>query len=343
MKRAPRATRRVQRLSRHRADLYAFDRSVTPRLRVRPGETFVLETQDAAAGQLVSERQSPLDRRGLDVTPPLANPVAGPVHIAGVKQGDLLRIAIRRIDVSHRQSVTYTSGRGPLRDSARWGGVDAPRVHVLRHHVGPSGTMVDGDVEFGKGLTWPASPFIGTIGVAPEREVFSTLLGQGPFGGNLDCRDMRAGSALWLNAQVDGGRLFVGDVHASQGDMEFTGVAAETEGVVELSVDNLGQKRIPFPRIETEDRLIALYAARPLEHALTSAVLCLMEWLVDDYGVDPGDAYLQMSTNPCVRANVYQMLPHMRLDFVVGVEMPKAHARRLGAARPAAPTSPLHA
>lgn len=319
-------------LPRDRADLYAFDRSVPPRLHVQPGEVFALETQDTAAGQLVSEHQSPLDRRGLDAIPPRVNPVAGPVHIATVEKGDLLRIAIHRIDVSHKQSVTFTSGRGPLKDSARWGQVDEPRVRVLKHHVGMSGTMVDGYVEFKEGLRWPASPFIGTIGVAPEREVLSTLLGQGQFGGNLDCRDIGAGSALFLNAQVEGGLLFVGDLHASQGDMEFTGVAAETEGVVELSVDNLGKKRIPFPRIETERTLVALYASRPLEQALTTAALLLMEWLVDDYGADAADAYMQMSTNPYVRANVYQMLPQMPLSFVVGVEVPKEHARRLGRA-----------
>ena len=78
-------------------------------------------------------------------------------------------------------------------------------------------------------------PFCGTLACAPEREVFTSLLGQGPFGGNIDCRDVRAGHTILLNAYHEGGLLYVGDMHGGQGDTEFTGIADETRATIQLS------------------------------------------------------------------------------------------------------------
>jgi acetamidase/formamidase len=314
----------MQTIARENARLYALDRAEAPRLRVRPGERFVVETLDASASQLTRDRQSPFERGGLDVTPALSNPLAGPVHVEGVEKGDMLCIHIHRVAISPRHSATWTTNRGPLRDTARWPDADAPGVHILRHEPGASGTMADGMVQFSDRVRWAPQPFIGTIAVAPEREVHSSLLGQGAFGGNIDCRHIRAGSRLYLTAQVAGGLLALGDLHASQGDMEFTGVAAETEGEVELSVENCGPRALPFPRIETDDSLIALHISRPLDHALTQAAFLLIDWLSSEHGMSPRDAYLQISVNPMVRAHVYQMLPQMALNYVAGVEFPRS-------------------
>lgn len=314
----------MQIIPRHAAVSFAFDHRLEPSLTVEPGERFKVETQDTACGQLYGEGQSPFDRSGLDVTPPLVNPLAGPVAVSGVRKGDLLCISIHDIDVSHSHSITYTTHRGPLKDSAKWPQADEPRVKILRHEVGPSGSMRDGRVHFDDRTSWPADPFIGTIGVAPEREILSSQLGQGAFGGNIDCRHIRAGSKLYVTAQVDGGMLFLGDLHAGQGDMEFTGVAAETEGTVELSVAVVRRQQLAFPRIETEESFIALCLGRPADHALTQASFQMIEWLSETFGMAPQDVYLQLSVNPLVRAHVYQMLPQMALDYVVGVEFPKS-------------------
>jgi amidase len=328
----------VKTLPRAAANVYSFDRAVTPCMRVQPGESFVLETQDTAAGQLIRGEQSPFDRVGLDVYPPRVNPVAGPVYIEGVSKGDLLCIVVQRVDVSHTSSVTFTSNRGPLKDSRRWGHVDEPGVQFLEHQVGPSGTMHDGIVRLRSGVEWPAAPFIGTIAVAPERDVVSTVLGQGAFGGNIDCRHVRQGSRIYISAQAEGGLVFVGDLHASQGDMEFTGVAAEAAGVVELSVEVVGRKNLPFPRIETDESLIALAISRPADHALTLGAFAMIEWLTEEHDMSARDAYLQLSVNSLVRAHVYQMLPQMPLNYVVGIEFPKssrARARRVAREEPA--------
>jgi amidase len=183
--------------------------------------------------------------------------------------------------------------------------------------------MRDGKIRFNERISWPASPFIGTIAVAPEREVITSIYGQGIGGGNIDCRDVKPGNTFFVNSQNDGGLLFVGDVHACQGDTEFSGVAAETRATVTLSVDVIPAKKIPYPRIETAGSLISLYNSRPLEHAVTKAFFNLMEWLVEEHGMSRRDAYMQMSVNPGVRVHIYQMIPDMPILYTAGVEFPK--------------------
>jgi acetamidase/formamidase len=313
----------MKRIGRDDAKVYVFDRGLPPKLRVEPGEEFIVETEDTATGYLRREGQSSLDQRLLDTWPPSLNPLAGPVYIEGVQPGDLLAIKIVDILVDSNQSFTYPGRLGPARDSFKWNEVNEPSIHILRHEKGPSGTMKDGKVWFNERISWPVSPFIGTIGVAPEREVLSSLYAQGVGGGNIDCRDMRAGNTFSVNSQNPGGLLFIGDIHASQGDMEFTGVAAETRAEVTLCVDVIPNKKIPFPRIETPKGLIALYNSRPLEHAITKAAFLLMEWLVEEYGMNSRDVYLQLSVNPRVKVHVYQMLPETPLLYTVGVAFPR--------------------
>jgi acetamidase/formamidase len=293
-------------------------------LRVAPGEKFIVETEDSSSGYLRQEGQSPLNRPFIDDTsPPSANPVAGPIYIEGVHRGDLLAIKIEDILVASDQSFTFVARRGPIHDSFKWSQAAEPWTHILRHAPGPSGTMRDGKIKFNEKISWPVSPFIGTLAVAPEREVITSIYGQGIGGGNIDCRDVKPGNIFFVNSQNEGGLLFVGDVHASQGDTEFSGVAAETRAEVTLSVDIIPGKKIPYPRIETPRSLISLYNSRPLEHAVTKAAFNLMEWLVTEYGMSQRDAYMQVSVNPGVRVHVYQMIPDMSILYTAGVEFPK--------------------
>ena len=190
---------------------------------------------------------------------------------------------------------------------------------------GPSGTTRDGKGVFSDKITWDLQPFIGTIAVAPEREVESTTIGQGPFGGNLDVRDMKEGTRCYINCYHEGGLLYVGDVHASQGDTEFTGSADETGAELTLSCRVIKNKRIPFLRLEKDESIVSLFSARPLEDAVHNAIVNLMSWMVEEYGVSELDAYTHMSVNPDFRINVYQMARVGRLRFTAGAEIPRRY------------------
>ena len=196
---------------------------------------------------------------------------------------------------------------------------------VFRHTPGPSGTMRDGTLHFSDRISWPITPFIGTIGVAPEREVTTSLDGQGEWGGNLDIRDVAPGNRILLPVFHTGARFYLGDVHASQGDTEFTGTAAETKATVQVRLDVIKGKRIPWMRIEKPNSIVSVYAYRPLEVAVETATFNLMDWLITEHGFTPTDAYCLVSTCPDFRINVYQMCKVGKLSYVAGAEIPKRY------------------
>ena len=84
---------------------------------------------------------------------------------------------------------------------------------------------------------WDLDPYIGTLTLAPEREVESFMLIRGPYGGNLDVRDVRQGSTVYLNSYHEGGLLYAGDCHASQVDTEYHGLADECRAEYVLSCE----------------------------------------------------------------------------------------------------------
>jgi len=166
---------------------------------------------------------------------------------------------------------------------------------------------------------------IGTIGVAPEREVHSSATGQGPWGGNLDMRDVKEGTKVMVNVYHPGGLLYIGDVHGSQGDTEYYGAADETASTVTVSCRVIKNKKIPFLRMEKPESLVSVYSYRPLEDAVHGAVQDLMSWLVEDYDFTPEEAYIHACVNPDFRINIYQMVKLGALEYTVGAEIPKSY------------------
>jgi acetamidase/formamidase len=318
----------MQRIVRDHARKYAFDWEDEPLLRVRPGESFEIETWDASTGYFKSaaDKAIPGRRPGFDRSPPLANPIGGPVFLEGAERGDTLVVTIEDITVADYSWIAVGPRRGPLGESSRWPELSGDyTTKIFRHTPGPSGTTRDGTLHFSDRLSWPITPFIGTIGVAPEREVLTSIDGQGDWGGNLDIRDVCPGNRVYLPVYHTGALFYLGDVHASQGDTEFTGTAAETQATVRVKLDVIKGKRVPSLRIEKPASLVSVYVYRPLEVAVETATVNLMDWLIRDYGFTPTDAYCLVSTCPDFRINVYQMCKVAKLSYVAGAEIPKRY------------------
>ncbi|HZZ77824.1 MAG TPA: acetamidase/formamidase family protein, partial [Gemmataceae bacterium] len=318
----------MQRITREQARKYAFDWRDEPLLHVKPGETFELETYDASTGYFKTEADKaiPGKRPGFDRVPPLANPIAGPIFLDGAQRGDMLVITLESITVDDYSWIAIGPRRGPLGESTRWPELSGDyTTKVFKHTPGPSGTTRDGTLHFNNKISWPITPFVGTLGVAPDREVTTSLDGQGEWGGNLDIRDVAPGNRIFLPIHHEGALFYLGDVHASQGDTEFTGTAAETKATVRVKLELVKGKRIPWMRIEKPDALIAINASRPLEVAVETATFQLMDWLITEYGFSPTDAYCLVSTCPDFRINVYQMCKIGKLSFVAGAEIPKRY------------------
>ena len=123
------------------------------------------------------------------------------------------------------------------------------------------------------------------------------------------------GNRILLPVYHPGALFYLGDVHASQGDTEFTGTAAETKATVRVKLELVKKKRIPWMRIEKPESIVSVYADRPLEVAVETATFNLMDWLITDYGFTPTDAYCLVSTCPDFRINVYQMCKIGKLGF----------------------------
>lgn len=318
----------MKRIEREQARNFAFDWRDEPLLRVESGETFEVDTWDASTGYFKTpeDKAIPGRRPGFDRSPPCANPIGGPVYLEGAERGDTLVVTIEQITVEDYSWIAVGPRRGPLGESTRWPELSGEyTTRIFRHTPGPSGTMADGTLHFSEKIHWPITPFVGTLGVAPDREVTTSIDGQGDWGGNLDIRDVCPGHRILLPIYHPGALFYLGDVHASQGDTEFSGTAAETQSTVRLKLELIKGKRIPWMRIEKPESIVSVYAYRPLEVAVETATINLMDWLVTEHGYTPTDAYCLVSTCPDFRINVYQMCRVGKLNYIAGAELPRRY------------------
>jgi len=318
----------MRRVSREHASEYNMVIK-EPRLVVRPGESFVVETEDALNGLIRSEDDLPVPEvLGTRLERQEFNPLVGPIVVEGTKPGDVLLVHVEDIVVADQGVSCIFDGVGPLADSAKYPECRGPATKIIRHLPGPSGTTSDGKGVFNDRIVWDLNPHIGTIGTTPLRPVAAgadSVFGQGPHGGHIDVRDVRKGNTIMLPVSHEGAYLYVGDVHASQADSEFYGEADESRAEVTLRCEAVPDRQIPWPRIDTPTSIIQLHSYRPLEDALEQAFLWMIDWLVTEYGLGPRDAYQLMSLSPGVRIHVYQMIKLGRINYSVGVEFPKAY------------------
>lgn len=303
---------------------FLFDHTASPVLTVQLGERFIVETTDPDLP----------GRPDIGRVPPEFNPVSGPVYIDGVRRGDTLVVTVENIVVADHGWSGWGRGSGAgsmVGPALRWPELVDPHSCTIKHLPGPSGTTADGtavlyeDDDRMRRVSWDLAPFVGTLATAPDREIESSLMGQGPFGGNLDCRDIKAGTKVHLPVYHDGGLLFSGDIHATQGDTEFHGSADESQGEITFVCDVIREKTIANPRLEKADSIVSICSYRPLEDAVRRAIFDLMDWMITDYGMDPREAYMHTAVNPEFRVNVYQMVAVGSLEYTVGAEIPKKY------------------
>ena len=317
----------MKRILRSQALVCEIDRNLKPLITVKPGERFVVETEDAGQGYIRDEKTLPYPwkRPTHQVTPPTVNPVAGPIFIDGVEKDDVVVVVIEKIIPDSQGYTLLIPGEGILGNFHTSGKFNEYYTRIIKHIPGPSGTMDDGECIFNDHTRWHLTPHIGTICLSPEREILATVLAQGPSGGNLDSCDFSEGSRIFLQSYVEGGLLFIGDVHGSEGDGELTGTADETRAEVTLSCEVIKNKTIPHVRIEKEHTIIGLFCVKPLEEAVRGAVRNLMNWMKEDYGYDEREAYLLIGVCPGFRIHIYQMVPMSGLSYTAGAEIPKKY------------------
>jgi acetamidase/formamidase len=272
-----------------------YDARLTPALRVSPGERVRVETMVAGGLQRlrlagVAEADIPDSLKAVEqrVTErgPGAHPMSGPIFVETAQPGDTLEVRILAIEFLHNFGVNaFSPGGGVLPDEFPYAG--------LRLFRWPPGATT---VEFKPGVTLPLAPFFGSIGVAPP-----PLVGRissrppGWHGGNLDNKDLVAGSVLYLPVHVPGALLSIGDGHALQGHGEVTGTALETSlrGTFELRV--IKGQRLRWPRAETPTHYIAMGLHEDLDEATKLAVREMVDFLVAEKKMSRDEAYMLCS------------------------------------------------
>ncbi len=272
-----------------------YDATVKPVLRVASGDTIRVETMVArglqrmrAAG--VAEDEIPDSLKAVEsaVTErgPGAHPMTGPVWVEGAEPGDVLEVKILGFEFLHPYGVTgFLPDNGTLP-------TDFPYTRFKRVRF----DVRAGTAAFAPGITLRLAPFFGSIGVAPSPLVGRVSSGPpGHHAGNLDNKELVAGSTLYIPVHVPGALVSFGDGHAMQGDGEVSLTALETSlrGTVQVTVRKA--MRLGWPRAETPAHFIAMGLHTDLDEAARLATREMIEFLVAEKGMSRDEAYMLCS------------------------------------------------
>ena len=259
-----------------------------PVLQVQPGDRIVVDTRDAFEGKVKTEKDLP----SKVLTMPFVNPQNGPIMVEGAEPGDVLAVYIEHM------APRGPNPRGTCAMIPQFGALSGTSFTALLAESLPEIVRkIDVDekgVYWSKRVTLPYRPHIGTLSCSPEIDSINTLTPDA-HGGNMDLPDMGPGSITYLPVRAPGGRLFIGDAHACQGDGEVCGTAVEYPSTTTIQVDVIKGWPIEWPRLETDSRIMCIGSARPLEDATRIAYKELVLWMEAEYGFDRWDAYMMLS------------------------------------------------
>lgn len=267
---------------------YVYGPYADPVLTVEPGALVTVETHDAFEGAIKEEVANPSEYLNF----PFLNPQTGPIYVNGAEKGDALAVRIVSIKPRGPQPVGTTCLL------TEFGGLVATGDTALLNAPLPEKAkkirVDENGVYWSDTLTLPYEPFIGTIGTAPQLEAISSLQPD-YYGGNMDLPDVAPDSIIYLPVQTEGGYLYLGDCHAIQGDGELCGVALEMPATVELQIDLIKGHGNGWPQLETEDRMMFIGSARPMEDAARIAYRELVRWVAAETGQSEADAYMLLT------------------------------------------------
>ncbi|MEO8921696.1 MAG: acetamidase/formamidase family protein [Caldimonas sp.] len=259
-----------------------------PVLTIQPGDRVVVQTRDAFDGKVLS----PSDLPSRVLTMPFVNPQNGPIVIQGAEKGDVIAVHIESM------LPRGDNPRGTCAMIPQFGALSGTSFTALLAESLPEIVRkIDVDEEgvyWSPRVTLPYRPHIGTLSCSPEIDSINTLTPDS-HGGNMDLPDMGPGSITYLPVRTSGGRLFIGDAHACQGDGEVCGTAVEYASTTTIHVDLIRSWALDWPRLENESVVMAIGSARPLEDAARIAYRELVLWMEAEFGYDRWDAYMLLS------------------------------------------------
>ncbi len=253
--------------------VYSFSPRHKPAEYVKLEELVSLETEDALGGQIRKEEDA-LDK--LDWS--RIDGATGPIFVKGAKPGDTLVVEILDVKIEKTGTIVTIPKYGILGDKKF-----SPSTKIVE--------ISEEYIHFDERIRVKAQPMIGTIGVSPESgEIPSGSLGT--HGGNMDVKDITAGTKLYLPVFVEGGLFAAGDIHAVQADGELCVSSIEVAGEILLKFNLVKGKRPLWPILETNDWYAFLACGETLDEAAKFASEVAVEGFMREYNWSFEKAYM---------------------------------------------------
>ncbi len=272
-----------------------YDPKTPPVLRIKSGDTVEIQTLVASnperfeSAGLGPDQIEPAMRdifREVKEKGPGPHILTGPVYIEGAEPGDVLEVRIQKIQLAISYALNaFLPGRGFLPDDfpyARTKVIPLDEKRMVAH--------------FADGIEIPLHPFFGSMGVAPP-DVTGRISSGPPWihGGNLDDRDLIAGTTLFIPVHARGALFEVGDGHAGQGSGEVDLSAMETSLVGTFQFIVRKDFHLRWPRAETPTHYISMGLNPDVTEAAKMAVREMIDFLVQEKHISRDDAYMLTS------------------------------------------------
>jgi len=299
----------------------AFDRSLTPIGTVASGDRIIASTPDAGWHQIVQPDPfgTHLKLEDIPADHMTGHALMGPFAVEGAEPGDALEIQLETI----RPAGWGWSAAGgwPSEFNERLG-------LVGKDHLRRGWRIADGLATDAFGRTVALSPFLGWIGLMPAADGLHSTTPPRRVGGNLDCRELVAGTSLFLPVEVEGALLSFGDGHAVQGDGEVAGPALECPMErVEMTVVLHKGAAPSLPYAHTPAGWVTLGFSPNLDEAMYDALESMVDRLAAALSISRQESLMLCSLKVSLRVTqivnetkgVHALLPTQALQEL-GVE-----------------------
>jgi acetamidase/formamidase len=297
-----------------------WDRSIPPRLHIQSGDEVAFECVDASGGQvrpgMTVEQYLAIDRTRIHA-------LTGPIWVEGAEPGDVLEIDVLSTRHADWGWSSVIEGLGFLKERFR-----DPYLFHWQLEGESTASLAPAVV--------PLRPFLGVMGVARAEDGKFRTRPPGPFGGNLDVRELCAGSRLYLPVYNPGALFSCGDGHAAQGDGEVCINGIECPLDVTLRFHLHKHQPLASPLIESSEAAapdspanawVVVETGTDLADTARAATSRMVDLLVSRWGFSPVHAYilcsvaLRLRLSQVVNEPVYtvsgaiakQILPHRKL------------------------------
>ncbi len=265
-----------------------WNRDLPPALTIDPGDTVIFETPEITRGQITRESTSEA-LKTLEFA--LIHQISGPVAIRGAEPGDTLVVEILDVKPKAWGYTFVLPGFNLLTDDPAF------QEPFLMTWDLSEGTKA----EFKPGIVVPLQPFCGVMGVAPGEPGEHNTVPPRRVGGNIDIRQLVAGSTLWLPIEAPGALFSCGDVHGNQGDGEVCGTGIEMESLVTLRFDLRKGENLPELRFQMSGRMTDAWNSAgwycttahgpDLWQNTQQAIRYMIDWLKREHGLTDHEAF----------------------------------------------------